>query len=234
MSKLAAVALAVSLAFNAMFAVGYFTARTTASPERDGNGTTDAVAEKLGLNDAQRHKLRALRKEYQAKSQELLQAAQLAQEQLWLKSCDPDADPEQLQQLRNDLFEIHHARRELELAQFGDFLELLTPDQRERVHQRLRRPHRPPHWGPPMRRFDENQDGVLAPEERERALHHMRERPGGFRGGRPGCPWWSPSGKLKGRGPRHRGWGPWRPASPTKQPPVEEGGESDGTTRDTD
>ncbi len=216
MSKLAAAALVVSLAFNAMFAVGYFTARTTAAPERDGKGTPDVVAAKLGLNDAQRQQFSTLWKEYQTKAQELRQAAQLAQEQLWLESSDPDSDPQRIEQLKNDLFDLHHARRELELAQFNDFLELLTPEQRQRAHQRLRRPHCPPRWGPRLRRFDQDHNGALGPEERERALHHLRQRARGFRRRGTCCPSWGQRRSSSGPAPRRRG----RESPPAEQGPA--------------
>lgn len=216
MSKPLAALLAVSLVFNAMFAIGYFSARTTADTKPDNGRTADIVAERLGLNDAQREQFAALRKEGRERGEELNQATLLAQESLWLESCSPGDNAERVQKLKEDLYQLHEARRKLEFEQLNKFLEILTPEQRERMGERLRRPHGPrPPWAPRFGRFDADRDGRLSPDERDKAMGAMRKR-FGYGPGRPGH---GPRGM--GPGPRWHGPGRGRamPPAPAGPPP---------------
>ena len=200
MSKLGAVLLSGSLIFNAMFAVGYFRARTADEPVDTAERTDRAaelLAEKLGLDDDQKAKFIVLHEETRERGRELRDAAELAQQELWVESCGPESDPERVQALETDLFELRRSRRELGFDQFRRFLEILTPEQRDRVQERLRR-HCPPRHshGRFLERFDEDKDGKLSPDERAKAIRTMRERGRKFREGRP------PRRHGEGRTPR--------------------------------
>jgi len=213
MSKILAALLIVSVAFNAMFAVGYFRAHSAEPPVRTEDEFAERLAAKLGLTDAQREALVALRTKRQERAVELSQAALLAQEALWLESCDPKSDPQRLEEVKNDLFRIRETQRELGFEQFEAFLKLLTPEQREHVRERVRRgPPGPPPWCPRFQAFDLDHDGALSPKERDQALREMRQgygAPGrgpgpGWRGG----PMGGGQGPPPGKGPGWRGGSP--------------------------
>jgi len=209
MNKPLAALLAISLVFNAMFAVGYFSARSTGGTQPGNGHTTDIVAERLGLDDTQREKFAALRKNGRERGEELNQATLLAQEGLWLESCAPEGNAERVQKLKDDLYQLHEARRQLEFEQLNKFLEILTPEQRERMGERLRQPHGPrPPWAPRFGRFDADRDGRLSPEEREKAMGAMRKRFGS-----------GPRGMGQGPGPRWHGRGRGHPGPMSPEGP---------------
>ena len=210
MSKLARILLGVSLLFNAMFAIGYLSAQTSADTTTTPTRTADLVADKLGLDASQREAFIALRQEIGEKAHELQQAALVAEQELWVASCDPKADPENIAKLKSDLSEFRRARRELGFRQFNRFLELLTPEQRKSVTEKLRRhgPHgrfRGPHWG----RFDTDKDGKLSKDERAKLMESCRER---FRKGSKDFP------RHEGRRPPPGSPGSWR-RGPRPRPP---------------
>lgn len=180
MNRLLKGCLLASLCFNVMFAVGYFCAPTGAEPPESPEAAAAAVADKFGLDEAQRAAFADLRREAHDKAAELARYATLLQHQLWSEAADPAADPKAIEATAEDLAAVRDAYRQVQLGQFRRFLDCLDAPQRQAIVQRFRR------WqerrgAAILEKLDSDKDGRLSPPERLKGLRNIRERIEQFR-----------------------------------------------------
>jgi len=209
MMNLTRIVLILSLSFNAMFVVGYFATGTSAEPSAEPEAAAQLVAKELGLDERQREAFVELRKEAEESTQELRQAASIAEEALLKAACEPKPDPERVGTLEADLSEIRKAHQSVSYGHFRRFMGLLTPEQRDAVHEKFRARGR---WHEGrrqrvLREFDTDSDGRLDEQERRKAMQTIHERvrqtpgkkPQWRQGGTPPPPHMRPGDRMRDR-----------------------------------
>jgi Spy/CpxP family protein refolding chaperone len=168
-------ALALSLLFNVFFAIGYWRARELAAPQRD---VAQLAADELGLDETQAAVFAELRSDMDAERDVLQEGISLTRRELLkeLGASSPDLD--RVNELIEQEADYHRQLRAAAAERMRQFIELLSPEQREEVLQRISHAHP----GHPrlkeriIRRFDVDGDGELDDDERAQAQSHLDER----------------------------------------------------------
>ena len=200
MKALMPILLLISLVFNAAFLVGYVAYRTNGQPPAITEEMTETVADELGLDKAQRETFESLLKQNAEEGAQLREAIRATREALLDEIGSPDSDPERVATLQGELAEFHQTYRDTLLHRYSKFMDVLKPEQRRAVTEKMHRHHgrhgrgdHGPPWmrGKSMERFDADGDGQLDEEEREKAREALLKEFGSGRGG----------GMMKGFGP---------------------------------
>lgn len=179
MRFLLGLALALSLLFNVFFAVGYARARAEVRLANDnGNGVTRDVARELQLDDDQKQVFRELRSRIEQERAVLNDSIALAREELSMEMQRAEPDPAQLDTISDRIAELHRQRDLVKFQCFREFVDVLSPEQRQRVTRHMHRgPGGRPPWEEKMRkRFDANGDGVLDDDEKAHAREMIQKR----------------------------------------------------------
>jgi Spy/CpxP family protein refolding chaperone len=172
-------ALGVSLLFNVFVLVGFARARAH-HPDRLMNDSRmiERMVRDLNLNEQQRNVLVSLRENQRNQAQEFDESLALIRENLDAELRNPSPDLERIRALVAEEAELYRQRRMAGANMFGRFLSELTPDQRQKLRDVTRPPHRElPKLGPKVvERFDANRNGRLDPDEARAARQEMERR----------------------------------------------------------
>lgn len=178
-SKALLVALGVSMLFNVFVLVGFARARTQhpRGPMNDSRMIERMVSD-LNLDERQRNVLVSLRDDQRKQAEEFNENLALIRENLNAELRNSSPDLEAIRELVADEAELFHQRKLAGADMFGRFLSELTPDQRQKLRDLQRPPHRePPKLGPRIiERFDVNRNGRLDPDEMREARQEMERR----------------------------------------------------------
>lgn len=181
--------LALSLLFNVFVLIGFTQNRTrtdeTSTDEaRSDDSMAKRVASELKLDDKQTRAFVDLHNNLRKQAAVFGDSIALVQQDLIaeLKKETPDLD--HVRVLVGEKAKLDHERRLAGADLYGDFVALLTPEQRQLLSGRMGRgmgpgPHRPGGPSiPPMllRRFDLNHNGRLDPDELKAAHDQLESR----------------------------------------------------------
>ena len=178
-SKALLAAMGVSLLFNVFVLVGFARARTQ-HPHRPGNDPRmiERMVRDLNLNQQQRKVLESLREDQRRSAEEFDENLALIRENLNAELRNQSPDIDRIRELAAEEADLFRQRRMAGANMFGRFLSELTPDQRQKLRDLQRPPHRDlPKLGPKIvERFDVNRNGLLDPEEMRAARQEMERR----------------------------------------------------------
>jgi Spy/CpxP family protein refolding chaperone len=182
MTRLPWILLGLSAVFNFAFGGGFLHARHEydLAASADEQPQTDAVADRLGLDDDQRQRFAELQRKLRDREREIDEAAFIARQELWKTMSDPAASAADVEAAQEALADLHREARRIRIELFRQFMGTLRPEQRARALRRIRRQYlRRPMWRSLLNRFDVNRNGRLDPAEWERAREAIRRRVGG-------------------------------------------------------
>ncbi len=188
--------LAVSVLFNVFFVAGYMQARseqagdeavaTAGNNENEARGEssedrmTRMVTRELDLTPEQQDVFAQLHHERSEDAQEFRASIELLQRQVMRELEKPEPDVDAMQRLAEQQGELHRRSRQLEAGRFSRFVEVLSPDQREKLLRHMRGgPDGRRHRGGPerlLRMFDKNEDGTLNEQETAAAQEWQQQR----------------------------------------------------------
>ena len=178
-SKGLIIALGVSLLFNVFVLVGFARARTHL-PQRPMNDARmiERMTRDLSLNDQQRKVLESLREDQRRQAEDFDQNLALIRENLDDELHNESPDLERIRQLVAEEADLYRQRRMVGATLFERFVNELTPQQRQKLREVTRSPHRElPKLGPKIvERFDANRNGRLDPDEARAARQEMERR----------------------------------------------------------
>ncbi len=174
-TKVLYILLGLSVIFNFAFAGGFLEARSRYEPPEDGEAAPGVVAEELDLTAAQREKFAELRGRTGGRVRELHESILSARQELYALLAADTPDTEAVRAVEERIAEQHRELNRLRLDSFREFMDSLTPPQREEVRRRMQgRPLFQEAQRRLLERFDEDGDGQLSPRERGRAVHQLR------------------------------------------------------------
>lgn len=214
------VLLAISIIFNFTFAGGFLLARSDEQVAGAPEAGTNLVADEFDLTEDQKKVFARLRGEAQTRAKEMRQSLLLARQDLRSEISSDSPDPQRVSETQDRLAELYRDYRRESSEHLRQFLEVLGPEQRKAVMERIRRREHSYRGGRGLlERFDTNRDGKLDEAERSRARkyfsgRHSRSRRHypHYRPPWPRSPGSGPRRPQGGRGPRERGGPATRPA----------------------
>ena len=191
------IALGASLLFNVSVLLGFASSKPSPSPspqsvvDSQARGF-DRLGGELNLDEAQRATLQTLEQQRRESSTVFEEGNAVMQQRLADAIQVEQPDLGQIRDVVNQQVELDRQRRLSAADLLDQFLHLLTPPQRLRMHQRIGAAPRPPGMSPAIfARFDSNGDGRLDPAERRHADQEFRNKHRDlFRGGPPRPPIW--------------------------------------------
>ena len=170
-------ALALSVLFNVFFAAGYMQARTQLKDAESDDHVTQRVANELDLDTQQREAFARLRSSKRASLEPINDEIALLLQDLLDERTQDEPDPNRLGILEGSLQELRRQRHEEQSRRFGEFLGLLSPEQRRMLSHRSRRGHPGRGMrGSMQKRWDQNGDGVIDEQERAAAREMIERR----------------------------------------------------------
>lgn len=168
--------LALSVLFNVFFAVGYLQARAEASLAGSPARLEQRVKRELDLDGEQSALFTRLRSGMEEEDALFHQEFAAIQQELTAELARQDPDAERVESILERQDDLRRRRRMAASERFRAFMEVLSPEQRMRFVESMRRERGHRHHRDRLRRFDENGDGQLDAVERERAREHMEAR----------------------------------------------------------
>ncbi len=188
-------ALAVSLLFNAAVLIGFVQKRATSRAERsaeqaaatrpDDQAQGRRLARELGLDQAQSAAFEGLQKRQKQLSSLFADSVAVIRQDLTAELAKEEPDLDRVRSLVDQEAELMRQRRRAGAALYGEFMDVLTPSQKQRLGERLAAPPpQPPQQqqqrgqAPPdvVRRFDRNGNGRLDPDEAQAARRDLESR----------------------------------------------------------
>jgi Ca2+-binding EF-hand superfamily protein len=176
-SQLILFGLALSLVFNIFCLAGYMRSRSRPAREAVDTDVTKLVAHELGLDSGQSELFARLHSQGREDAEVYQDGVALLRAQM-LDELDGDQQGvERLHEIVEEESELRRDWRHSAANHFRDFVESLTPQQRQRLRTRISRAdkQRTRHEAM-LRRFDADGDGRLDAQERMTAREHMQQR----------------------------------------------------------
>lgn len=201
--RVLAVMLVVSLVFNLAVLLGFLRSRAT-RPTAPQTGTTlpdersmlARLSRELTLDGPQLESVRALQQRQQQQASVFNDSLVVLRQDLQQELRKPDPDLEHVRTLVDQEADLHRQRRQADAELYGEFVGLLTADQKQRLSDRMGRRDASPGGqgrqpaggagtggaGGPMpspeavRRYDRDNDGRLNTEEARRARSDLQNR----------------------------------------------------------
>ena|GEM_PF-3591200 len=132
------VALAVSVALNVFFLIGYYRAAVLAERVETPAGTAEVIAERLGLDSGQRAIFDRVRAEARADARSYTAKASATVNAYWAEMVAEAPDPVLLEQYLSQAAERNLAFNRVITKRMRTFLAALTPRQRREFVDRVR------------------------------------------------------------------------------------------------
>ncbi|MBT8484208.1 MAG: periplasmic heavy metal sensor [Phycisphaerales bacterium] len=179
--------LALSLLFNVFFVVGFVRAQRLADAAQVESASL--VGRELDLDQDQEQEFAELRATMHEQRRVAQEALALVHREIMTEMSKGDLDIDRLETLVDREMEIQREIRMAAIEHLRRFADRLTPEQRRMMLSRFAgsggRHHR--RFAEMLKRFDENGDGQLDPDEqaKARAFHEQRRRERGQRGAGP-------------------------------------------------
>ncbi|MDZ4831336.1 MAG: hypothetical protein SGJ09_14205 [Phycisphaerae bacterium] len=207
-SRMLSIALGASLLFNVAVLFGFAASSSAPAtpstpaprlPADPAGGTLAGLGKELNLDEGQRSKLAAIEGQREESVDVFGGGSAVIQQRLIDALGEEQPDISQIHDLVNQQAELDRQRRLADADLLERFFRLLTPPQRNRLHQKLKEklggePGGRHPGGPPLavlRRFDTNRDGRLDSAERHAAEIALQIKQGElFRGGLSRPPIW--------------------------------------------
>ena len=176
-SNLILLALALSLVFNFFFVAGYVQSRSRLARQAADTDVTALVASELGLDTAQSALLARLHLQGREDAEVYQDGVALFRQEMLDELNRDQQDAERLHEIVEQESELRRHWRLSAADHFRDFVESLTPQQRQGLRTRISRgaKQRARHEAM-LRRFDANGDGRLDAKERATAREHLQKR----------------------------------------------------------
>lgn len=170
------VALGLSLLFNIFVLIGFTQARAEHGTDRRDNRMLERMVGELNLDEAQARAFAELQRTTRMHRSVFDESLALTQHDLMAELRSDSPDLERVRGLVAKRSELERERR-MEGAQiYGQFVKVLSPEQRKGLSNRMLPGRQRP--GPMMalRRFDANANGTLEPEELAAAQRQIDRR----------------------------------------------------------
>lgn len=167
--------LILSLVFNVFFVLGAIREQE----RRDPIASITQVANELNLDDQQAHRLAELRASFQENTGFLQEELREVRDAMAEQMAAEDPNGSTLRDLMEREATLVAQRREAAQAHFGQFVDLLTPEQRHDLGQRMHPKRRGMRGKGPLHdieQFDADRDGALNEDERRAAKRHADDR----------------------------------------------------------
>ena len=191
--RVLAILLVISLVFNVAVLLGFMRSRTrpnlppppspTSLP--DERSILARMARELNLDSKQMEGVRGLQQQQQQQAMVFNDSLVVLRQDLQAEMRKPEPDLEHVRSLVDQEADLHRQRRQADAELYGEFVGLLTADQKQRLGDRVGRrdgqlgaPSRQPPPASPdaVRRYDRDNDGRLNAEEGRRARADLQKR----------------------------------------------------------
>jgi Spy/CpxP family protein refolding chaperone len=172
-TRILAALLALSVIFNIFFVIGTL----GHSPERESMRRLQRIANDLELNPQQSNRLTELRTSFNGQAAILQNDLHRVRQEIASELDAESPDLDRVRALMQEEGELAAARRASAARHFGDFIDLLTPEQRHMLGRRFEPSRRGGQGLPPetIARFDSDGDGTLNEAEHAKAHAEMRQ-----------------------------------------------------------
>jgi len=169
--------LAMSLMFNLFFIAGYMRSQSIAARADSPDAVADLVTRELNLSDSQAAVFTDLRSSLKKAAAEYDDSIALAQQDLVDELARDEPDLDNLRDIIDRQADLHRQRRLAGADRFGEFVSVLSTEQRRNLSGRLGRgpfgKHRQRRM---LDQFDTNKDGKLDEQERAAAREFENSR----------------------------------------------------------
>lgn len=193
--RVLAILLVISLVFNLAVLLGFMRSRTArpnvppapATSLPDERSILARMARELNLDNQQMDAVRGLQQQQQQQAMVFNDSLVVLRQDLQAELRRPDPDLEHVRTLVDQEADLHRQRRQADAELYGEFVGLLTAEQKQRLGDRVgrhdgqpggqgRQPQPQPASPDAVRRYDRDNDGRLNAEEARRARADLQNR----------------------------------------------------------